>query len=116
MPHCIIDYSRDISGQIDIEQLLEAVHDGAMDSALFPEYDIKTRALGYQHHRTGQTRDSFVHVAIHLLSGRSDAQKSRLSECVLARIEPLLPHVASVSVEIYDIHRESYRKRVLGAS
>ena len=113
MPHCIIDYSQDIAGQVEIEALLEAVHRGAMESALFPEYDIKTRALGYAHHRTGQTRDSFVHVAIHLLSGRSDEQKSMLSECVLASVEPLLPQVVSVSVEIYDIHRESYRKRVL---
>jgi 5-carboxymethyl-2-hydroxymuconate isomerase len=84
-----------------------------MESALFPEYDIKTRALGYAHHRTGQTRDSFVHVAVHLLSGRSDEQKTMLSECVLASVAPLLPQVVSVSVEIYDIHRESYRKRVL---
>ena len=113
MPHCIIDYSRDIAGQIEIEALLDAVHLGAMDSDLFPEYDIKTRAQGYEHHRTGQTRDSFVHVALHLLSGRSDEQKSMLSECVLARVESLLPRVVSVSVEIYDIHRESYRKRVL---
>jgi 5-carboxymethyl-2-hydroxymuconate isomerase len=96
-----------------MDALLDAVHRGAMDSNLFPEYDIKTRALGYEFHRTGQTRDSFLHVAVHLLSGRSDEQKSMLSECVLARIEPLLPHVISVSVEIYDIHRESYRKRVL---
>ena len=113
MPHCIIDYSPDIAGQIEIEALLDAVHLGAMDSDLFPEYDIKTRAQGYEYHRTGQTRDSFVHVALHLLSGRSAEQKSMLSECVLARIEPLLPRVASVSVEIVDIHRESYRKRVL---
>jgi 5-carboxymethyl-2-hydroxymuconate isomerase len=113
MPHIIIDYSQDIAGQIEIEALLDAVHRGAMDSALFPEYDIKTRATGYEHHRTGQTRDSFVHVAVHLLSGRSDEQKSMLSECVLACVEPLLPQVVSVSVEIYDIHRESYRKRVL---
>ncbi len=113
MPHCVIEYSRDVTGQIEIEALLDAVHRGAMDSNLFPEYDVKTRALGYVDHRTGQTRDSFVHVALHLLSGRNDEQKSRLSECVLARIEPLLPRVVSVSVEIYDIHRESYRKRVL---
>ena len=113
MPHCIIDYSPDIAGQIEIEALLDAVHLGAMDSDLFPEYDIKTRAQGYEYHRTGQTRDSFVHVALHLLSGRSAEQKSMLSECVLARIEPLLPRVVSVSVEIVDIHRESYRKRVL---
>src|SRR5210317_354912 len=98
MPHCIIDYSQDIAGQVEIEALLDAVHRGAMESALFPEYDIKIRALGYAHHRTGQTRDSFVHVAIHLLSGRSDEQKAMLSECVLASVEPLLPQVVSASV------------------
>jgi 5-carboxymethyl-2-hydroxymuconate isomerase len=113
MPHIIIDFSNDIADQVEMDALLDAVHRGAMDSNLFPEYDIKTRALGYEFYRTGQTRDSFLHVAVHLLSGRSDEQKSMLSECILARIEPLLPHVISVSVEIYDIHRESYRKRVL---
>ena len=113
MPHCIIDYSIEIAEEIDIDALLAAVHDGAMASGLFPEYDIKTRALGYRHHRTGQTRDSFVHVALHLLSGRSEAQKAQLSESVLAKIEPLLPAVVSVGVEICEIHRDSYRKRVL---
>ena len=113
MPHCVIDYSEDVADQIEIDALLDAVRGGTMDSELFPEYDIKIRALGYAHHCTGQTRDSFAHVAVHLLSGRSDEQKSRLSECVLARVEPLLPRVISVSVEICDIHRESYRKRVL---
>ena len=113
MPHCLIDYSQDVTAEVEIKALLDAVLLGAMDSALFPEYDIKIRALEYQHHRTGQTRDSFVHVAVHLLSGRSDEQKSMLSECVLARVEPLLPQVISVSVEICDIHRESYHKRVL---
>ena len=114
MPHCIIDYSEDVAQQADIEQLMAAVHQGALDSGLFPEYDIKTRAIAFARHRTGQTRDSFVHVAIHLLDGRSDAQKSALSEGVLACIEPLLPRVVSVGVEICDMHRASYRKRVLG--
>ena len=113
MPHCIIDYSQDVAAQLDIDTLIEAVHLGAMDSALFPEYDIKTRAIEFAQHRTGQTRDSFVHVAVHLLDGRSDEQKAGLSEAVLARIEPLLPAVVSVGVEICDMHRASYRKRVL---
>ena len=113
MPHCLIDYSQGVAADLEIKTLLDAVFLGAMDSALFPEYDIKIRALEYEHHRTGQTRDAFVHVAIHLLSGRSDEQKSMLSECVLMRVEPLLPKVVSVSVEICDIHRESYHKRVL---
>ena len=113
MPHCIIEYSQDVADQVDIDELIGAVHAGALASELFPEYDIKTRAIGYRQHRTGQTRDSFVHVAVHLLDGRSDAQKSMLSESLLAQIEPLLPNVASVGVETCDIHRASYRKRVL---
>lgn len=113
MPHCIIDYSQDVVAGVEIDRLIEAVHQGAMDSGLFPEYDIKTRAIEFSQHRTGQTRDSFVHVAVHLLSGRSDEQKIALSEGLLKRIEPLLPAVVSVGVEICDIHRASYRKRVL---
>jgi len=114
MPHVIIEHSADVAGQIEIEQLMAAAHDATMSSGLFPEHDIKTRATAYQYHRTGQTRDSFLHVAVHLLDGRSDEQKCALSETILAAIEPLLPDVASVGVEIIDIHRASYRKRVLG--
>ena len=113
MPHIIIEHTADVAGQIEISELIEAVHRGALGSDLFPEYDIKTRAIAYSQHRTGQTCDSFVHIAVHLLSGRSDEHKCMLSEKVLAAVEPLLPQVVSVSVEICDIHRSSYRKRVL---
>ena len=37
MPHCIIDYSQDVTAEIEIDRLIEAVHLGAMDSGLFPE-------------------------------------------------------------------------------
>ena len=114
MPHLIIEYSEDVADSIAIRDIVDAAHAGAMSSELFPEYDIKTRAIGYRDHRTGTTQDSFVHVTLRLLDGRSDEQKAMLSESVLGRIEPLLPAVASVGVEIVDMHRASYRKRVLG--
>ncbi len=113
MPHCIIEYSSGVSDQIEIDDLVGAVHQGVWSSGLFDEYDIKTRAVAYAHHRTGATRDSFVHVTVRLLSGRDDAQKASLSENLLAQIEPLLTGVVSVGVEICDMHRGSYRKRVL---
>ena len=113
MPHVIIEHSAEVADQIDIDELIAVTHAAVLSSDLFPEYDIKTRAIAYAHHRTGQTRDSFVHVTVHLLDGRSDAQKAALSEAVLACIEPLLPAVISVGVELCDMHRASYRKRVL---
>lgn len=114
MPHCIIEYSSGVADQVSITSLVEAAYQGVLSSGLFPEYDIKTRALAYQYHQTGSTRDSFVHVTVHLLSGRDEQQKADLSEKVLAHIEPILGRVVSVGVEVCDMHRESYRKRVLG--
>jgi len=113
MPHCIIEYSQDVAEQVSIDDLVESTFQGALSSGLFPEYDIKTRAIAYQYHQTGTTRDSFVHVTVRMLSGRDDTQKSDISEKILAHIEPMLPRVVSVGVEICDMHRESYRKRVL---
>ncbi len=113
MPHCVIEYCSEVADQCSISDLMSAVHDGALSSGLFPQYDIKTRAIAYDHYCTGETRDSFVHVNLHLLSGRDDEQKADLAERVLASLAPLLPQVVSISVEIIDIHRASYRKRVL---
>lgn len=113
MPHCIIEYSSDVADQVSISDLVEATYRGALSSGLFPEYDIKTRAFACQNHQSGPTQDSFVHVTVRLLSGRDDVQKAELSEKVLAHIEPMLPGVVSVGVEICDMHRDSYRKRVL---
>ena len=48
MPHCIIDYSPEVAGQIDIDALIEAVHQGAMESDLFPEYG-NNRSPGAQY-------------------------------------------------------------------
>ena len=114
MPHCIIEYSSDIADQVSIRDLVEATFQGALSSGLFPENDIKTRAIACQHYQIGSTQDSFVHVTVRLLSGRNDRQKINLSENILKHIEPLLPQVVSVGVEICDMHRGSYRKRVLG--
>ena len=113
MPHCIIEYSDDVATSLPIDDLLAATFEGALSSGLFPAYDIKTRAIAYQHHSTGTTQDSFVHVTLRLLSGRDDQSKVDLSEKLLASILPLLPAVISVGVEIVDMHRGSYRKRVL---
>jgi len=116
MPHCIIEYSSDVEDHVSISDLIKATYRGALSSGLFSEYDIKTRAFACQYHQTGSTQDSFVHVTIRLLSGRSDEQKAALSENILAQIEPIVATVASVGVEICDMDSGSYRKRVLDRS
>jgi len=111
MPHNIIEYSSELDPQA--QEIIRAVHLGSVNSALFEEEDIKTRALAYQHVRLGQDSKFFIHVQAKLLSGRSPQQKSLLSDAILQQLIQLNLNNISLTVEVLDIDRDSYAKQVL---
>ena len=114
MPHLVIAYAQAIESEVNIAHLVDVVHQGAVDSGLFPDgYDIKTRALAYQHVRMGDTQDTFVHVTVRLLSGRNDEQKSKLTLGIVQHIRALAPHVSCVTAEAVDMNRAAYSKDVV---
>ena len=43
MPHCIIEYSAPLAAQIDIDELVQSVHQGALASELFEPSAVKSR-------------------------------------------------------------------------
>ncbi|MEH6579798.1 MAG: 5-carboxymethyl-2-hydroxymuconate Delta-isomerase [Amphritea sp.] len=112
MPHCIIEYAKDLESAIHIPRLIQAVHAGALKSALFDEDDIKTRATGYEHYQTGNGDLPFVHVTAKILSGRSEQQKAYLSRQILAELKSLQLASLSLTVEVSDMTRETYAKSV----
>ncbi len=113
MPHCIIEYSH---SDIDVKALLKAVHAGASNSNLFEVHDIKVRAMGFDHYFVAsdtETMPDFIHVSTRLLSGRTDEEKLYLSNCILSAVcQSLTWFTGSVTVEILDIDRHSYSKKV----
>ncbi|KGA22394.1 5-carboxymethyl-2-hydroxymuconate Delta-isomerase [Pectobacterium brasiliense] len=111
MPHCIAEHSSDI----DVNTLLPAIYHGALESGLFASdgSDIKVRSLAYDSYTTGGVRASFIHVAIKVLSGRTQEQKSSLSNRVLQKIEALELKNLSVTVEVIDMDRLCYAKKIL---
>ncbi|WCG82277.1 5-carboxymethyl-2-hydroxymuconate Delta-isomerase [Pectobacterium sp. A5351] len=111
MPHCIAEHSSDI----DVNTLLPAIYRGALESGLFASdgSDIKVRSHAFDRYTTGDQRASFIHVAIKVLSGRTREQKSRLSDLVLQKIEALGLKNLSVTVEVIDIDRLCYAKKIL---
>ena len=87
---------------------------GAFQSKLFEAdgSDIKVRALVYEHFLTGNTKADFIHVSLNILSGRSAEQKAHLAETVLQQLTVLALAPSSISVEVIDMDRASYRKVV----
>ncbi len=111
MPHCIIEHS----STINAEQLNNKVFLGALNSELFEAYgrDIKVRSIAYESYQTGTEKEDFIHVTVRILSGRSDTDKVMLSETVMTQLLSLSLSRASITVEVVDMDRNSYRKVVV---
>lgn len=108
MPNFIVEYSEPLAEQVSVEELLSTVYEGAKNSGHFPADVIKVRTqvrTDYQL-RTGQK--DFLHIAGHILSGRTDEQKLEISQAVMTELKGLPLKSTFVSVEIVDIHRESF--------
>lgn len=91
---------------------METVYKAAVTSAVMQPDDIKVRALPYTHFRLAHQQQQFVHVTCRLLAGRSNDQKETLAKSVRQHLAELLPEVYSLSVEIVDMHPDSYKKRL----
>ena len=113
MPHCIIEYSKDLESSVKPLTLINAVHNGAVASKLFDESHIKTRTRSYEHYKTGVSDKAFIHVTASILSGRTVEQKTALSTKILTELQGLSLSSMVITVQICDIESETYAKIVL---
>lgn len=110
MPHCIIEYSKELELSVNPESLINSVYSGMLESKLFSASDIKVRAIAFDHFVTGKTDQTFVHVTTKMLSGRDLELRTQLSRSILTKLTELLKNPISITVEILEIEKESYAK------
>ena len=117
MPHCIIEYSKELESELEPRLMINAAHQGAVGSGLFEESHIKSRTFGYEHYKTGTNELLFIHITARILSGRKLEQKTDLSQKILAQFKALLEEkglsAISVTVDVSDMEREAYSKVIL---
>ncbi|WP_221795189.1 5-carboxymethyl-2-hydroxymuconate Delta-isomerase [Oceanobacter mangrovi] len=108
MPHCVIEHS----DNLDADSLVEQVFKAALASALFePDgSDIKVRAQGFKSYLTGPAKADFIHVTVKILSGRTAEQKSTLADVIIAGLAKSGYAGVSMTVDVVDMDRASYRK------
>lgn len=110
MPHCIIEYSEGLEASL----LNNTVYDATLASGLFSAdgKDIKVRAHAYTDFRLADVCDSFIHVTVRIMPGRSQQQKADLSERVLHALQALDMSRITLTVEVSDIAADTYRKHI----
>jgi len=119
MPHCILEYSSNIVDRPDPTRLLTDIHEALASTSLFSLADIKSRIIRHDAYVVGDgaPERSFVTLNIQIFGGRSDEAKGRITDAateVLKRAFPesLRRQKCSLTVQVSEIHRPSYRRHM----
>ena len=113
MPHFVIEYSRDVEENYDISKVMQIALDAGVESGVMQAVDIKVRARPYDHYRLLNESDSFLHVSVFMLAGRTDVQKEHVALILRENLQTYLINITSISVDIRDMNTKAYKKRVL---
>lgn len=112
MPHCTIEYSPSVTTIASPQKMVSLVHEAALSTDLFHPDAIKTRAFEVNAFQLGENLQGFIHVTLAIMPGRTLEQKNNLSSSVIAVLANLQLTATSITVEIRDINRETYKKHV----
>lgn len=121
MPHVIVEYSANIRGKIEPEELVKRVHEAALRTGVFPIGGIRTRAAERSCYRVadGDPDNAFVHVVLRIRHGRDLETRRRAGEEVFREVcvymEPLFERSPlGISLEVQEIDPEvSFKKNNL---
>jgi 5-carboxymethyl-2-hydroxymuconate isomerase len=113
MPHLVVEYSEGALDKAGVGTLLQALHHAAAGTGVMQAADIKLRARAHDDYLVAGIRDSFVHVTVSMLAGRSPEQKLALSLALREAMVAHCPAVTSLSVDIRDMDPDAYKKRLL---
>lgn len=84
MPHLVVEYSENLTPQLNIQALVDHLHQSALATGVFPLGGLRTRAEGRKYFKIadGHSDNAFVHVTIWLGHGRDEATKLKAAQRV----------------------------------
>ena len=110
MPHQIIEYSANLESRMDLQALVDGLHQVAMDTDGLPVGGLRTRAARRDQYQIADRHpdNAFVHLILKLGYGRTLEVKNAFGEIIFATLCKLLEPVSttspiSISFEIQEI-------------
>lgn len=111
MPHIIVEYSDDLS--VEPQSLIKGLHDSLAAQDTVTHAAITARATPIKYCSVGEDEhpNSFVHILVKLLPGRSDELRAKMTKGLQ---ETARSHITdssvNISVETIELHQASYIK------
>ena len=99
MPHQIIEYSSNLDAELDIDELINVLHQVAANIDALPVAGLRTRAVRREHYRIadGHLQNTFLHVVLRIAHGRSLEVKQAAGNAIF---EALCAHLKAVYEQI----------------
>ena len=112
MPNLVMEYSNSADERINIQGLLEDLHQATMNSGLFESSSVKSRALRYHTWLIGDAEDEadFIHIRFELLSGRTSEQKRQLTRSLMEVLVQKTTDVHSLTIDVRDMDTDCFQK------
>lgn len=111
MPHIIVEYTDHL--RVDIPKLTIELHHTLIKQDTVKEEAIKTRAMPVEATvvGTGKCHDKMIHINLRLLPGRDNDLKKTMAQALFDTTRKIaLDEHISISVEVSELHAESYTK------
>ncbi len=110
MPNLTVEYSKNLAESVDIEALVQTLHETAANIEALPLGGLRTRAVAREYYSLadGHTDNAFLNLVIRLAPGRSFEVRQSIGETVFsALVDFLEPTFASsplsLSLEIQEL-------------
>ncbi|WP_018924338.1 5-carboxymethyl-2-hydroxymuconate Delta-isomerase [Salsuginibacillus kocurii] len=123
VPHLIIEYTKNLEQDLNINDLLKAMHaELAKRTDIFPLGGIRVRAYPAENYiiADGQEEDAFIHAALKIGGGRSDAEKNDAGKALFAAMTKTCQAIyeqryLGLSLEISEFTHGTYKKNNIHA-
>ena len=112
MPNLVLEYSNSVDERVNIQGLLEDLHQVTLNCGLFDVPSVKSPSLRCHNWLVGDEEDNvdFVHISFELLSGRTEEQKRELSRLLMQTLQKQASHIRSLTVNIRDMDKSCFQK------
>lgn len=88
MPHLNIEYSANLEPALDVQALVDRIHETALDTGIFPLGGVRTRAEARKYYRiaNGDPNAGYIHMMVRIGPGRDMETRRNAGERIFAAL------------------------------
>jgi 5-carboxymethyl-2-hydroxymuconate isomerase len=112
VPNLVMEYADPVAERVNVPGLLEDLHQILLTCGLFEPDSVKCRSYPCHTWLVGTEGDlnTFIHIELSMLSGRTTEQKRELARSLISMLEQHASTINSLTVDVRDMDRDSFIK------